>query len=564
MQADGFEDGYCTEPDCDPDQSDSCTGDATCLDNSVGSNVCLERCSGGGNGDCRNGYDCAETNDGSNVCVPGGTNPGSGYDVGDEWEGYTGDDCSSDSDCVEGTCVETKQFPDGYCSTLHCSGSWECSSEDAHCKNYKQGTDMCMRDCSNGCRNGYTCEGSVCVPDGSTLGSGFEQTRHDLGFLCLPERTGWGSLGPEWTFKFRIDGSASSYMFVPVVTSGTVKATELQTPSRRIDIAYDYKHHNSKWGVDGASGATYGGRYNAISYAWPVLVPYAPNLGGYVRGGGHTLEVTASSERPCAYILEKEQQHGSTIDLNVYAVSNQRSSSSLSNNSDWMSIMNRAETLLQTGGVSFGDVDYRSASGAGSNIAVPNSYDEVAEVSGVGERTGSDLDDYLTIDVVVVDNIKIQRDNREISPLGWVGNTPGAAGLHGNRRNGIVINANEMGSGNRVIAHGLAQRLGHFLGLRHTTETRHNSGDAQEMSNKFGTTDPIQDTPVCSDMDERIDQQDIDDTGSGGQADGKDITGCPDYENLMFPSTPPSNAEFTPSLTDGQEEVLKANPLVKP
>jgi len=548
MQSDGFEGGYCTEPDCGSGGSGSCEGDATCLDNDRGPNVCLVNCSG--DGGCRSGYTCESTGS-DDVCVPEGSDPGSGYDVGSGWEGYTGDDCNGDSDCVEGTCVQTKQFPDGYCSTLHCDGDFECSSEDAECKQNRHGTDMCMRDCANGCRNGYECDDSVCVPDGSTLTSGFEPTRHDLGFLCLPEPTGWRFWGQEWTFKFRIDNSTDSYVMVPLAETGVARPLQLDTPSRTVDLQNDYRRHNYSWSLDGNRGVSSGGRYGAVSFAWPIQVPYAPQYDYYVRSGTHELEVLTAGERPCMYVVEEDSRPTSnSVDLNVYTVSNQFSSASLPNNSNWNVVVNRAEDLLQTGDISLGNIDYRSVPASDEQEYRETQWeDQRNEVMGLGERTGTDRDDYLAVDVFVVDDLIREDEGREVYPDGTYGDVPGAPGLHGNPRNGIILNARYLDDqGDERLGYRLAHYLGHYLGLRHTTETLHNTSEGSDMQTNYGTTDPISDTPVCQDIEEKV---------------SNDINNCPDYENLMFPLPPPSNADFTPSLTSDQEEALKANPLVK-
>lgn len=548
MQSDGFEGGYCTEPDCGSGGSGSCEGDATCLENDRGPNVCLVNCSE--DSDCRGDYECISDGDGNDVCVPEGSDPESGYDVGDGWHGYTGDDCDADSDCVEGTCVQTKQFPDGYCSTLHCHGDYQCSSEDAECKQNRHGTDMCMRDCSNGCRDGYECEDSVCVPDGSTLNSGFEPTRYDMGFLCLPEPTGWRIWGQEWTFKFGIDSSTESYVVVPVTDFGTVRPMTLDTPSRSVDLVNSYRHHNYSWGLEGDQGALYGGTYGAIPFTWPIQVPYAPQYSHYVRSGTHHLEVLTSGERPCLYVVEDEGNSSGTIDINVYPVSNTLSSSTLPNNSAWNEVLSDAESLFQTADISFGDVDYRSVSTSTvQNYHELESREEVNRAMGLGERTGPDRDDYLEVDIILVDDIILEEDGRESHPDGFYGNVPGAPGLHGNPRNGLLLNTRDLGgSSGQLLGYRLAHYMGHFLGLRHTTESVHNTSDGNDMENNYGTTDPIADTPVCQNIEDKLEN---------------DITECPDFQNLMFPVAPPANPNFTPSLTAGQKAALMANPLVK-
>jgi hypothetical protein len=106
---------------------------------------------------------------------------------------------------------------------------------------------------------------------------------------------------------------------------------------------------------------------------------------------------------------------------------------------------------------------------------------------------------------------------------GHAGGIPGPPGVFRSRASCVVIE--RLGSGARtgVLA---AHELGHFLGLRHTTELD-------------GTPDPIEDTPACE--------------------SGTALNRCPDYRNLMFPRFP---VDQTLRLTETQIEVIRGNPLL--
>jgi len=105
---------------------------------------------------------------------------------------------------------------------------------------------------------------------------------------------------------------------------------------------------------------------------------------------------------------------------------------------------------------------------------------------------------------------------------GHAGGIPGPPGLAHTRASGIVIqHLGDWGDTGILLAH----ELGHFLGLRHTSELAE------------GITDPIMDTPECP--------------------RGTEISACPDYRNLMFPSFPLSDAL---SLTAGQIGILRRSP----
>lgn len=119
-----------------------------------------------------------------------------------------------------------------------------------------------------------------------------------------------------------------------------------------------------------------------------------------------------------------------------------------------------------------------------------------------------------SVNVFVVETLDYTR--------GHAGGIPGPPGLARTRASGIVIqHLGDWGDTGVLLAH----ELGHFLGLRHTSEL------------SDGINDPIMDTPECP--------------------RGTEISACPDYRNLMFPSFPLSDAL---SLSTGQLDVLRRSP----
>jgi len=81
-----------------------------------------------------------------------------------------------------------------------------------------------------------------------------------------------------------------------------------------------------------------------------------------------------------------------------------------------------------------------------------------------------------------------------------------------------------------MLGQTLAHEVGHFLGLRHTTE------------HQGVSEDPITDTPSCPSPD--------------------DAYRCRDSTNFMFPFALGGDSQTV--ITDGQGFVLRRSPLVQP
>lgn len=106
---------------------------------------------------------------------------------------------------------------------------------------------------------------------------------------------------------------------------------------------------------------------------------------------------------------------------------------------------------------------------------------------------------------------------------GFSGGIPGPTGLYGTNGSGIVAEALGSGHDTGIL---LAHEVGHFLGLRHTTEIG-------------GGYDDVSDTPECP--------------------EGTEISRCSDYSNLMFPIFPLWDGL---ALTAGQVSILSGSPML--
>ncbi|MEO0606322.1 MAG: M43 family zinc metalloprotease, partial [Myxococcota bacterium] len=121
--------------------------------------------------------------------------------------------------------------------------------------------------------------------------------------------------------------------------------------------------------------------------------------------------------------------------------------------------------------------------------------------------------------------------------LGLSAGPPGAAGLHGTSKSGVVVTAADLATAPADVGKIMAHEGGHFLGLFHTTER---SGDQH---------DSLDDTPECPSAN---------DADSNGRLS---VTECADLDgdNVMFWTLTDGAA----ALTADQSWVLRRNPVVQ-
>lgn len=107
---------------------------------------------------------------------------------------------------------------------------------------------------------------------------------------------------------------------------------------------------------------------------------------------------------------------------------------------------------------------------------------------------------------------------------------PGAIGVPATKCSAVVValRGSEVWEDAATIVH----ELGHFIGLEHTTEFG-------------GGGDLLSDTPECT---------------STAKAD---LTSCPDFDNLMFPTSSVSSTERAVKVSATQRRIMQASPLYR-
>ncbi|MCA9562430.1 MAG: hypothetical protein KC561_03030, partial [Myxococcales bacterium] len=134
------------------------------------------------------------------------------------------------------------------------------------------------------------------------------------------------------------------------------------------------------------------------------------------------------------------------------------------------------------------------------------------------------------VNLVLVDDLFSQR-------VGLAGQLPGPAGIYETGASGVVVDFDVVHDNPEAFALVLSHELGHFLGLRHTSETF-------DEPYLFGRVDLLDDTPEC------------DDPASVFEA-------CPDFFNLMFPLVSAERDTARIELSEQQLDVLARSPFVQ-
>lgn len=527
----GWPQGYCTTTDC---LADGCTGEgAVCLAFDAVQSMCFQSCSTGQ--DCRTGYAC-EVVAGTRVCkTPSADGPS---------PGDPGSACESAEDCNSGQSCETA-LPGGYCTSRDC----EACPGDSTCAQTPAGR-LCAATCetTRDCRPGYVCDdewgGNFCVPfDTPAPNVTFEETSAALGITCNAVQVGQDGDKYRWEIEYTVDATWTGYTLVPMVRTGRVDVGSVIGPEENIDLINDYIHHNLRAVDEPLDSYEPVGIYKTVSYDWPFMVPYSPARQNLVQAGNHTLRVTTDGDTPCLYVLPSNPQ-AARLDLNIHIFGIPGiDASNAQANADVQEVLDGVNTIFEKAGIQLGDVRFYDPDRESlERYQIVRGFPDLRKISALGQPRGPSLDEHLSVDVFWVEDILVGQTSGLI--LGLSAGVPGPPGMHGNANNGLIFRLADLGQDNAFVAQIMAHELGHYLGLRHTTETLHNGTDEASVffKNMVDTQDPLDDTPVCSNV----------------QFQG---FGCPDAGNLMFPAVGGSTADI--EISEQQAQVLRLNPFVK-
>ncbi|MCB9508224.1 MAG: hypothetical protein H6698_01140 [Myxococcales bacterium] len=186
-------------------------------------------------------------------------------------------------------------------------------------------------------------------------------------------------------------------------------------------------------------------------------------------------------------------------------------------------MMSTFERIYRSAGIDIDQVRLFDADATtAERYAIIRDINDLFRVIGIASDPGPTLEERLSVDVFLINGFAVPQ-----APglLGISLGIPGLPGFHGVPGSALVFTAEYLGTNADQTGQTMAHEIGHFNGLRHTSE--HGGSE----------WDPIDDTPRCSDPER-------------GAA-------CPDASNLMFPFSLGSTQE---TVTTQQAAVLRASP----
>jgi hypothetical protein len=503
--------GYCSQESCD-DPSVDCLGGNPCVPvdpaNASAGNVCLLGCAT--DDECRFGYACQDLN-GVRVCLEGERTAKNPDGVDD------GGTCNSNLNCKGGTCIREATnedtgevaFPGGYCTTRDCEGPEDCNG-DSICVARARFT-ACFQRCETDtdCRDGYAC---TQTPEGNICDSVVEAPEPDPDSSEGVEVTCQSSK----TIDFTIPNGAIGFYIAPFSRQNVeVRPTNLRLPSgQNISIPDQYS-----WMAINP---------DILGNLAPILFPStdASPLSSSFGPGEYSMTVSSPANEICYYVIPKLAE-GTQIDVNLYFVGVPGlTASAAQSDGDIRQVVQVMQSIYQTMGINVTIANYFDATeSVAQQYSIIRNFNDVFTLAASSQAPGNTLDENLSVNVFLINDFNI---SEAPGLLGVSNGIPGMAGLHGNSGAGLVFSTASLGSDNGQLGQTMAHEIGHFLGLRHTTE---HLGSAH---------DPITDTPECFAPDLQY--------------------FCDDAKNFMFAFALGSDQRRT---TAGQAFVVRRSPLVK-
>ncbi|MBI2372714.1 MAG: hypothetical protein HYV07_01815 [Deltaproteobacteria bacterium] len=381
-------------------------------------------------------------------------------------------DCVEDSECAEGLCHE------GHCTRLcgSCFAGAECVVIDVTRGEHDEQWPACLWRLAEP----KTVAEHVMTPEGQSAELSFEVPPGQLSFVAVLEsrdglRVAPSSLISPGGIALIENAESSTNPAAPYIGVTSVLVPNGDDPAIRAEPG--------TW------------RLSVGTYDPRVFDALVPESGRVDR---------------VSILLEAETEEGGALDLELaFSPGTDVVARTATDSPFVVELLEEVQkTLIEPAGVSLGEVRLAS---------IPEEHDVVEDgdetrrmcrtLSKPG-RHGASVNLFVVADLVYTE--------------GHSGGAPGPPGRFDTPGSCIVIERMENGLRTGVLA---SHELGHFLGLRHTTEL---SG---------GGRDPLSDTPEC----ER----------------GMAIDDCPDRDNLMFPAYLPRSGL---PLTAGQIAVIRRSP----
>ena len=370
-------------------------------------------------------------------------------------------------------------------------------ARDGDCRSGLCEDQVCVALCSDRCARGYRCEPTA-----------IERSRTITPNTCKVRLADWSvDLGPVATppagsdeLTFVVPDATASFTIVLDDLEGLRVATRSLIAPDGTTIVDPFSHYPGTACALVPSSDKVEAR--ARPGTWRLRVgTYAPAIFDLSQ------PVPGAIERVLV-IFEPESELGGSLDLILHLAPALGVASATTARPITQLLGAVSRQLLDPASIALGDVEMRALDAEHDRVENGDETRAIClERSELGRHGTS-------INVFIVETLDYTR--------GHAGGVPGPPGIASTRASGIVIqHLGDWEDTGTLLAH----ELGHFLGLRHTSELT------------GGVSDPISDTSECP--------------------AGTSASDCPDYRNLMFPTFPLSG---TLALTPGQLRVIAASP----
>ena len=479
--------------------------------------ACMAGCQG--DEECRFGYSCQDY-EGARICLEqdGSDSTTRNPDGADD-----GAACVSNINCKGGTCIREAEnasgevsYEGGYCTTRDCDAEEDCHGAASICVS-RERTTSCRLSCQQDseCRQGYECVQG-------TLGQSYCDSRVE------PPKPPEPSIANEsieivcgannGAIEFEVAEGALGFFVAPFARDqSVVSITSLQRPDESVlDVQRDYGFLAINQDILG-------------NYA-PILFPASDReeFATAFGAGSYRMSLQSSASEICHYVVPQFAE-GTRVAMNLYFVGVPGlSAAQAKSDPDVKQVIEGMRRIYGGMDIEVEVREYIDASPAvARNYGVLRDFYDVFNLVATSTSPGTTRGEALTVNVFLIEDFNIA-DVPGL--LGVSTGIPGMAAFHGSIGSGLVFSTASLGEDNGMLGQTLAHEVGHFLGLRHTTEHLGRSED------------PISDTPRCPNPDQGY--------------------RCRDATNFMFPFALGGDSQTV--TTPGQAFVLRRSPLVQP